>query len=172
MRRGLVAAVGTALLLFGTTGVGVASDDDAVARLRQHVPPALKGTCTRLKLGESDVRVGGATGALVCTPGDPIEDVGLYRFDGSLDLGYWWKKRMRMLDDPLGAGDCSEGVAGIEATPVGRVACYRTRGVARIRWFDDRRLLYGSVDGTDRSIEDLFAWWVENVAGADAPTRP
>ena len=170
MRR-LHAVLGTALLLIGTTGVGTVSAADAVTELRRQVPPALKGTCARLKLGESDVRVAGATGALVCIPGGPVEDVGFYRFEGSFDLGYWWKERMGMLDHPLGAGDCSAGVAGVELTPAGRVACYRTRGVARIRWFDEQRLLYGSVDGTDRSIEGLFAWWVENIAGSDAPNE-
>lgn len=160
-----------AIVLLTTMGASAASEGDAIAQLRRYVPPALKGTCERLTLGDSAVRVRGATGALVCTPGGRIEDVGLYLFDDPYRLDDWWVERFLSLDEPLGPGDCSEGVAGFESTPVGQVACYRTRGIARIRWFDKERLLYGSVDSTRRNIEGVFDWWVQNVAGSDTPNE-
>jgi len=155
----------TALLVLTLSTVTLAAPaDDAISQLRQHVPPALKGTCERLAARDMDVRVRDTVVALVCYPGGNIDDVGLYLFDDPERLDQWWVARLAMLDEPLGRGDCEFSVRGVEATEHGELACYRSRGVARLRWIDRERLLYGSIDMKRRNMGAAFDWWASNIA--------
>lgn len=119
--------------------------------------------------------VRGSVAALVCYPEGRVEDVGLYLFDDLERLERWWQDRLDMLDlldRPLGPGDCAAGVAGVETTVTGEVACYRSRGAGRIRWIDREQLLYGSLDMTQRDIAAAHRWWSANLALPGTETLP
>ncbi len=161
----LVLVVGTAL------STAAAQDQGAIQQLRQFVPPDLKGTCERLRPKDMAVSVRKAVAALVCTPPGPIEDVGLYLFDDADELELWWLERLSMIEQRFGPGDCGQGVAGIEPRLSGQLVCYRDRGVARIRWIDEERLLYGSLDMTRKAIAPAYEWWTDNIASCCGPAQ-
>jgi len=168
----LTRGIGVALALVLVVGAAVSTTAaQALQRLRELVPPALEGTCEPLRRADMSVPVRGAVAALVCTPGGRIEDVGLYLFDDADQLEGWWLERLGMLKQRLGPGDCEQGIAGIEPRLGGQLVCYRDRGVARLRWIDQERLLYGSVDMTRRAIAPAYAWWAETVASCCGPVR-
>lgn len=169
MRRLLIACIGLMVILIPVGAAGAQEDPSAQTpgqRLRAEVPPALRGTCERLRQSEMAVVVRGAIAALVCEPGGRIEDVGLYLFDDATRLDRWWQRRLSMIDQAFEPGDCEAGTSGMDAIDELELVCYRSRGSARLRWIDRDRLLYGSLDAEHRDIAAAFAWWDENVASA------
>ena len=53
-----------------------------------------------------------------------------------------------------------DGTVGEVAYEGGRVACYLgSDKKARIRWIDDRRLVYGTLNATTKDLQALFDWW-------------
>jgi serpin B len=169
MRSLLIACIGVMLMLIPVGAAGAQEDPSAPTpgqRLRAEVPPALRGTCARLRQPEMAVVVRGAIAALVCEPGGRIEDVGLYLFDDAKRLDRWWQRRRSMINQAFRLGDCKAGTSGLDAIDGLQLVCYRSKGAARIRWIDRDRLLYGSLDAEHRDIAAAFAWWDENVASA------
>ena len=169
MRSLLIARIGLMLMLIPVGAAGAqedASGQTAGQRLRAEVPPALSGTCERLRQSEMAVVVRGAIAALVCEPGGRIEDVGLYLFDDATRLDRWWQRRLSMIDQAFELGDCEAGTSGMDAIDGLELVCYRSKGAARLRWIDRDRLLYGSLDAEHRDLAAAFAWWDENVASA------
>ena len=169
MRRLLIACIGLMLMLMPVGAAGAQEDRSTQTpgqRLRAEVPPALKGTCERLRQSEMSLVVRGAIAALVCEPGGRIEDVGLYLFDDARRLDRWWQRRLSMINQAYRLGDCEAGTSGLDAIEGLQLVCYRSKGAARIRWIDRDRLLYGSLDAEHRDIADAFDWWNRNVASA------
>jgi serpin B len=180
MRRLLITAIGVLLMLVPTGAAGAQEDPTTQPpgqRLRAEVPPALRGTCERLRRSEMAVVVRGSIAALVCEPGGRIEDVGLYLFDEATRLDRWWQRRLSMIDRAYELGDCQAGRSGMDAIEELELVCYRSKGAARLRWVDRDRLLYGSLDAEHRDIAAAFAWWDEHIAsayttGSAAPEPP
>lgn len=169
MRSLLIACIGLMLMLIPVGAAAGQEDRSAQTpgqRLRDEVPPTLKGTCERLRQSDMAVVVRGAIAALVCEPGGRIEDVGLYLFDDATRLDRWWQRRLSMIDQAFALGDCEAGTSGIDAIDGLELVCYRSKGAARLRWIDRERLLYGSLDAEHRDIAAAFAWWDETVASA------
>ena len=173
--RRIGVAVTLLVLLASATALNpaLAADEgsDPMAQLRSLVPPELKGTCERLRPQDMTIKVRGAVAALVCAPPGPIEDVGLYLFERADRLEQWWLERLGMIEQRLGPADCEQGVAGVESRLGGQMVCYQDRGVARIRWIDQERLLYGSLDMTRPAIAPAYARWAETLAPCCGPTR-
>jgi hypothetical protein len=67
---------------------------------------------------------------------------------------------MTTLKIDMDSAGCVDGTPGETDTGHGRIACYRSAaGVARIRWIDDTRLVYGAVNGVTGNLASLFEWW-------------
>ena len=86
-------------------------------------------------------------------------DVGYFRFPTVSELDRWWERRLPGLPVQAGSGGCLDGTPGETRTSRGSIACYVTDGVARIRWTDEDRLVYGALNGRTTDLARLFAWW-------------
>jgi hypothetical protein len=95
----------------------------------------------------------GAVGAVQCDLGGEMKQVALYRFRDRGALEAWWALKVYSRTLSRDTGDCSAGLAGEQDHEVGRVACWVTPGLARLRWLDDGALLYGLVDGRRTAAE-------------------
>jgi hypothetical protein len=106
-------------------------------------------------------------GAIFCaTPGPRVRHVAIYSFPSPTHLAGFWPRRLRDIPNlpaEWGEDACVNGDPAVGTWAEGDIVCYIDRGVAKIRWTDDRSGLYGVVDGTSRDLSALFAWWRSNA---------
>jgi hypothetical protein len=89
-----------------------------------------------------------------------VEDVGYFELPTLGSLRSWWRERLTSLKVKADSGACVHGKKGETDTGHGRIACYLSPGgQARIRWTDDTRLVYGTVNGVTGNLAGLFEWW-------------
>ena len=108
----------------------------------------------------------GAVGAVQCDLGGDMKQVALYRFRDRGALDAWWALKVYSRTLSRDTGDGSLGLAGEQDHAIGRVACWVTPGLARLRWMDEGALLYGLVDGR-RTAEERDAPVVTPDASAE-----
>jgi serine/threonine-protein kinase len=134
----------------------------AEQRLLDEVPATVRDTCTPYRIVlAGEVAVEGSIASIDCAvPGSFIENMGYFRFSSISALEAWWKKRVAREGLKLDSGGCSDGTAGETAYEGGRLACYRgSDKKARIRWMDDARLVYGTLNASTGELNALFERW-------------
>jgi serine/threonine-protein kinase len=125
-------------------------------------PPDVATSCIPYRIvAAGDTVVKGSAGAIDCLVETKlVEDVGYFEFPTLAKMQAWWRDRMTTLKIDVDSGGCVDGTPGETDTGHGRIACYRSAaGVARIRWIDDTRLVYGAVNGVTGNLASLFEWW-------------
>ena len=144
------------------TGVKATPTFNAVEqRLVDEAPADIVGGCVPYRIvGTEATAVEGSVGAIDCLiDSSLIIDVGYFRFDTLADLESWWERRLPGLPVERGSGGCLDGSPGERGTARGRIACYVVDGEARIRWTDEDRLVYGTVNGATSDLPRIFEWW-------------
>jgi serine/threonine protein kinase len=129
-------------------------------RLVADAPPDTADGCIPYRLvAKGDTVVEGSVGAIDClVDTTPAVDVGYFEFPTQELLEAWWRDRITRQKIELDSGGCVDGTPGETAWAHGRIACYDSGG-ARIRWTDDTRLVYGSLNGVTDDLASLFKWW-------------
>jgi serine/threonine-protein kinase len=129
--------------------------------LVDEAPDDIVSACIPYRVvAKNETVVEGSLGAIDCIVNSKlIEDVGYFEFPTRSALREWWKRRVASMTVAPSSGGCVDGTSGETSTAIGRVACYVTGGVARIRWTDEDRLVYGTLNGRTTEQARLFAWW-------------
>lgn len=113
-------------------------------------------------VGKEATDVEGSLGSIDClVESSLVIDVGYFRFSTVSALDAWWDRRLPGLPVQADSGGCLDGTRGETGTSRGRIACYVTDGEARIRWTDEKRLVYGALNGGTTDVARLFKWWDE-----------
>jgi serine/threonine protein kinase len=130
-------------------------------QLLADAPPDTADVCIPYRLAaKGETVVEGSVGAIDCLVDNAlVEDVGYYEFPTQVLLDAWWRDRITRQKIEPDSGGCVDGTPGETAWAHGRIACYRSGGAARIRWTDDRRLVYGALNGVTNNLASLFNWW-------------
>jgi hypothetical protein len=123
-------------------------------------PPDAADTCIPYRLvAKDDTVVEGSVGSIDClVDNSGVEDVGYFEFPTQELLEAWWRDRITRQKIELDSGGCVDGTPGETAWTHKRIACYASGG-ARIRWTDNARLVYGSLNGVTDDLASLFKWW-------------
>jgi hypothetical protein len=134
----------------------------AEQRLLDETPADIRDGCTPYRIVfAGEVAVEGSIASIDCAvAGTFIENVGYFRFASASTLETWWKKRIAREGLKLDSGGCADGTVGETAYEGGRMACYvGTDKKARIRWIDEVRLVYGTLNANNANLEALFERW-------------
>lgn len=150
---------------------------DADTRLLTLIPDALAGDChVRPGVVDLEREVGPEfypsddIAAVLC---EPDGDVRYYLFASGDDARRHYDGRLatnvRRNDVVENEGDCWAGETAEMRYPPNpdiRLHCYRSLGVARLRWVDEARAVFGGVDpdpDAEISIRELADWWEDNA---------
>lgn len=107
----------------------------------------------------------GAIGAIWCDqPAPAVRQLALFLFPDPAEMEAFWPIRVAAIDPPVSESEtaCQAGEQGSTSWGFGGIACYVQRGVAKIRWTDERSGIYGVIDASDRDLEALYTWWRRN----------
>ena len=104
----------------------------------------------------------GDIAAILCLPAEVgTSDVAYFLFSEVPTLDAWFDERVGAARVDGGKQGCWNGESGLPEWDHGRLACFigSGSGVAHLRWTDIGSLVYGSLVGTDRDIQELYEWW-------------
>ena len=144
--------------------------------LIQRVPAAFARDCRRYK-PQGDTEIPADIAGVTCPVNGPDVAQALYfRFASGDALHRWWQARMRAQKLQPDSGGCSGGRAGETSYTGGRLLCFVSSSIGRLRWIDEGALIFGLVNGRTARLPAILQWWLDSHATqgvrADSLFRP
>ena len=137
----------------------------AEAALLEHIPSALKITCSRTDFAVAEE----STAAIVCSAlvGDGSVTITYQRYDDAEGMDAAYSRNLEFMSVDRDSGACSgewpaEASYSIDGEVAGRVGCSELGDIARfISWTDDRLLIHGYAEGFGVAKDAFYGWWLK-----------
>jgi hypothetical protein len=115
----------------------------------------------------------GDIAAVLCPQTEPANpDLSNYLFSDASALDTWFDERVSAARVDTGSEGCRIGEAGVATWERGRLACFMGSSadpIAHLRWTDTVSLVYGSLVGRDKNIQELYDWWTVHRSATGHP---
>lgn len=132
--------------------------------LIQRVPAAFARDCRRYK-PQGDTEIPADIAGVTCPVNGPDVAQALYfRFASGDAMHRWWQARMRAQKLQPDSGGCSGGRAGETSYTGGRLLCFVSSSIGRLRWIDESALIFGLVNGRTARLPAILQWWLDSHA--------
>lgn len=136
----------------------------AEAALLEHIPSALRDTCSRTDFAVAEE----STAAIVCSAvvGGSSVTITYQSYDDAEGMDAAYSGNLEFMSVDRDSGACSgewpgEAAYNIDGEVAGRVGCSELGDFARfISWTDDRLLIHGYAEGFGVAKDAFHAWWL------------